>query len=344
MQTLKIVADRNIPYLRDAIDGLGEAVYLPGNEIGPEEVKDADILLTRTRTKCNSALLDGSSCSFIGTTTIGTDHIDLGYCASHGITVANAPGCNAPAVAQYVLSAVSKGLKSGEKLSDKTLGIIGVGNVGKILARWARGLGMRVLLNDPPRAESEGEDGFVSLDEIARECDVISVHVPYTTGGKYPTFHLINDDFLRGTERRPMIVNAARGEVADTAALKSALRSGKVSSVAIDCWEGEPKIDTGLLSMALVATPHIAGYSAEGKIRATRMILEALARHLSIPAEKLISKLPATAPIPDTITPSMLDYDIEADTQALKNSPSPSSIFESLRNNYPLRPEPHKHI
>lgn len=349
-KTLRIVADRNIPFIREAIDGLGATLYLSGDAITPEVMRDADILLTRTRTHCDSALLADSPCTFIGTATIGTDHIDLPYCASRGITVANAPGCNAPAVAQYVLAAIASTLAPGETLAGKTLGIVGAGNVGSILERWARGLGMEVLLNDPPLQES-GTDSrsFVSLDEIARRSDIVTVHTPLTRSGDHPTFHLIDDDFIAKTLRRPMIINAARGPVTDTSALKKALRTGQVSALAIDCWEGEPNIDTELLEMAAVATPHIAGYSEEGKIRATSMVLDALAPHLAdhygldITAETLKATLPPVSPVPETISEKDLNYDILADTAILKAIPAPElpQSFESLRNDYHLRPEPH---
>lgn len=348
---MKIVADRNIPYIADAVRPLGEVVLLPGDAITAETVKDADILLTRTRTRCDASLLDGSICSFIGTATIGTDHIDLDYCRERGITVANAPGCNAPAVAQYVLSAIRAFLPPEETLAGKRLGIIGVGNVGTILNRWALGLGMTTILNDPPRRES-GDTSYIysTLEEIATESDFISIHTPYSKTGPHPTRHLLNSEFLSAVSRRPLIINAARGPVADTQALKDAISRNLISGVAIDCWENEPDIDIGLLSEAFVATPHIAGYSNEGKIRATRMVLDALAGHLhdrfglDITAATLSAGLPAVGPIPETVSEQQLGYDINAD-HITRNLPSPdaavSSCFESLRNNYNLRPEPH---
>lgn len=348
---MKIVADRNIPYIADAVRPLGEIILLPGDAISAETVKDADIILTRTRTRCNASLLGRSTCSFIGTATIGTDHIDLDYCRERGITVANAPGCNAPAVAQYVLSAIRAFLPPEEALAGKRLGIIGVGNVGTILNRWALGLGMTTILNDPPRQEN-GDTTYIysTLEEIAAESDFISIHTPYTKTGPHSTRHLLNSEFLSAVSRRPLIINAARGPVADTQALKTALSRNLISGVAIDCWENEPDIDLELLSEAFVATPHIAGYSNEGKIRATRMVLDALASHLQdhfgldITAETLSAGLPAIGPIPETITEQQLGYDINADHIA-RNLPSPdaavSRYFESLRNNYSLRPEPH---
>lgn len=349
IKPLTIVADRNIPFLKDALAGLGTVIYLPGDAITPEVMRDTDILLTRTRTKCNRELLDGSRCSFVGTATIGTDHIDLGYCASRGITVVNAPGCNAPAVAQYVLAAIGRNLKPGETFAGKTLGIIGAGNVGSILYRWARGLGMKVLVNDPPLQEqADRRYDFSTLDDIARECDIITVHTPLTRTEAYPTYHLINDDFLGTVSRKPMIINAARGPVTDTRALKRAMSDGRISAIAIDCWEGEPDIDMELLSMASVATPHIAGYSEEGKIRATSMVLDALAAHLKarfaidITPDRLKSTLPATNPVPETITREAIAYDIDADTASLKSVPADlvPTTFETLRNTYRLRPEP----
>lgn len=345
---LNIVADRNIPFLEAPLSLLGNVTYLPGDAITPEVMRDTDILLTRTRTKCNAALLDGSRCSFVGTATIGTDHIDLGYCASCGITVANAPGCNAPAVAQYVLAAMLTQLSPSETLAGKTLGIIGAGNVGSILYRWAKGLGMNVIVNDPPRQES-GDTSIIysSLTDIAKQSDFISIHTPLTIEGCHATYHLLNDDFLGSTIRHPMVINAARGPVADTAALKRAFNAGTISALAIDCWENEPHIDTELLSMATVATPHIAGYSKEGKIRATSMVLDSLAAHLSanvdtITADELKASLPHVNPVPETISIDEITYDITADTNALKLIPLPdlATSFESLRNNYNLRPEP----
>lgn len=338
---MKIVVDKNIPFIRESLEGLGETMYLKGDAITPDVMRNADILLTRTRTRCDSKLLDDSVCSFIGTATIGTDHIDLDYCRKHGITVRNAPGCNAPAVAQYVLSAVRATLNDGETLADKTIGIIGVGHVGTIVARWAESLGMKVLLNDPPRFGNDAPG--VTLDRIAEECDVITIHTPLTRSGKYPTYHLLGNEFLSTLKRKPLVINSARGEVMDTDAIKLALESGQIRAAAIDCWEKEPAIDTGLLEMAVIATPHIAGYSYEGKVRATAMTLEALTKHLS---GKGVAPAPLAIPlkpVPETINEEMLGYDIIADTEALKaagGTAALASTFESLRNNYNLRHEP----
>lgn len=347
---IKIIADRNIPYIREALavlDGRFTVEFHRGDEISAEMMTDTDILLTRTRTLCNASLLSSSRCSLIATATIGTDHIDSDYCSGRGITVANAPGCNAPAVAQYVLSAVCSLLKPGESLRDKTLGIIGVGNVGSILARWAEGLGIRVLRNDPPKVEADHSlKGYFTLDDLAGEANIISIHTPLTHSGPYATYHLIDRDFLLKTKKTPIIVNCARGAVSDTSALKDAMRSGKISDLVIDCWEGEPRIDRELLDMTAIATPHIAGYSFEGKVRATRMVLEALSSHLlkhfdisDITFDSLSESLPLIPPTPTIISSEMLDYDISADSFRLKSDPTPEN-FERLRNDYQLRHEP----
>ena len=334
---MKIIFDRNIPFISKPLSSIGEAIPMTGTEITNETVKDADAIIIRTRTRCDATLLKDSKCRFIGTATIGTDHIDLPYCASRGITVANAPGCNAPAVAQWVLSAISTYLGDTRSLSDITLGVIGAGNVGSVLIRWAEGLGIKTIVNDPPlQRQSSGSYRFSSLSDIADKCDVITVHTPLTRTGDHPTYHLIDNSFISNLKRRPLILNAARGPVTDTLALINGLESGKISALGIDCWEGEPNINLQLLEQALIATPHIAGYSRQGKIRASQMVLDELSHHLRLDAP-LRADAPSVAPVPHRIIPDMLNYDILEDTRILKSSPS---LFESLRNNYHLREEP----
>ena len=336
---MKITADRNIPFIERPLRAIGDLVMLPGTEITPEVMADTDILLTRTRTRCNEALLAQSPCSFIGTATIGTDHIDLPYCRECGITVANAPGCNAPAVAQWVLAAVINYFTPARRLSDITLGVIGAGHVGSILIRWAEGLGIRVLVNDPLLQETAPDAyNYSTLADIARKCDVISVHTPLTRDGRYPSYHFIGSGFISMLRRKPLILNAARGPVTDTRALIEGLDSGQIGAVGIDCWEGEPAIDPILLERAYIATPHIAGYSRQGKIRASEMVLDALSQHLGL-TTPLRADAPSIPPVPDTITEEMISYDILADTEALKSAPAD---FEALRNNYHLREEPYR--
>ncbi|WP_295731225.1 4-phosphoerythronate dehydrogenase [uncultured Muribaculum sp.] len=343
---MKIVIEKNIPFIAGLLDNVACVNYLAPEEITPEAMRDADALVTRTRTRCDASLLDGSLCRFIATATIGTDHIDLGYCRERGITVANAPGCNAPAVAQYVLASVLAwaearrrvpvGIDAPFPLSGLTMAVVGVGHVGSIVGRWAEGLGMRVLRVDPPRAEAEGPEGFSTLDEAAREADIITFHTPLLRSGAHPTFHMADKRFFDSLQRAPLIVNSARGLVVDNAALVEALDSGKAGDAVIDCWEGEPDISPELLRRAFIATPHIAGYSREGKIRATTMALDALTRHFSLPAVAPVETIGFDIPEHPSAAAILASYDPFADTAALRSAPA---AFEQLRNRYAYRPE-----
>jgi erythronate-4-phosphate dehydrogenase len=335
---MKVIIDHKIPYIKEAISRIAdEVVFLPGNAFTKEEVKDADALIVRTRTVCNRELLEGSQVKFIATATIGYDHIDTEYCREAGITWTNCPGCNAGSVEQYVHSVLlllkrEKGLD----LEKSTIGIVGVGHVGSRVKRMAEGLGMKVLLNDPPRTE-QGESGFVDLETIARECDVITFHTPLSREGKYATFHLVNDEFLLSLKRTPYIVNSSRGEVVDTDALLAALATGKVRDVVIDTWENEPDINQELLDAAFLATPHIAGYSADGKANATRMSLEALCRFFHI--EATFDIIPEKVDIhfsTDKEEAFLQAYNPKRDSEWLKESPQK---FEWFRGNYPIRRE-----
>ena len=326
---MKVIIDNKIPYINEAIERIAdEVVYLPGSGFTKEEVKDADALIVRTRTLCNRELLEGSKVKFIATATIGYDHIDTEYCREAGITWTNCPGCNAGSVEQYVCSALQLlNTKKGLDLKNATLGVIGVGHVGSRVARMAMDLGMRVLLNDPPRAD-KGESGFVDLATIARECDVITFHTPLNRAGKYGTFHLADEHFFGELSRTPYVINSSRGEVVDTEALLAALSEGRVKDAVIDTWENEPDINRELLDVAFLATPHIAGYSADGKANATRMSLEALCRYFGIEADFQI--LPQEGPD---------DYDPTRDSDWLKGAPEK---FEWFRGNYPVRREKNK--
>ncbi len=331
---MKIVIENHVPYIKGIFEPVADTLYLPAGEITRDVMRDADALITRTRTRCDASLLEGSGCRIVATATIGTDHIDLDWCRRNGVEVANAPGCNAPAVAQYVLASVAT--LFGGDLRGKTIGIVGVGHVGSIVERWAGGLGMSVLLCDPPRAEAEGSDGFVSLDEIASECDVITFHTPMTRTGNHPTFHLADRLFFNSLRRRPVVINSARGQATDTVAWIEAIDRGLVSHSVVDCWEGEPAISSELLRRADIATPHIAGYSEAGKIRATIAVVEAVSRNLSL-GVAFNGLVPPDAPARVTVGSLLSTYDPLADTRELKNN---SGLFEQLRNNYNLRKEP----
>ncbi|MDR0891336.1 MAG: 4-phosphoerythronate dehydrogenase PdxB, partial [Mediterranea sp.] len=283
---MKVIVDNKIPYIQEAIRHLAdEVVFLPGRAFTPELVHDADALIIRTRTRCNEELLRGSRVRFIATATIGFDHIDTDYCRRSGIRWANAPGCNSASVAQYVQSALLVWQGQRQKpLTGLTIGIVGAGHVGSKVAQVAHDFGMKVLLNDPPRAEREGEAAFSSLERLAAECDIISFHVPLSREDIHRTYHLADGDFFRRLQKSPLLINTSRGEVVDTEALLQALDSNFVSDAIIDVWEHEPDISPALLAKSLIGTPHIAGYSADGKANATRMSLDSLCRFFHIEA------------------------------------------------------------
>lgn len=322
-----IIIESHIPFADGILDRVANVKRLAPAEITPETVRNADALVVRTRTRCNEALLAGSRVKAIATATIGTDHIDLDYCRQAGIFTANAPGCNAPAVAQYVLSAINT---LTDRARGTTIGIVGVGHVGKIVEAWARAAGFTVLLCDPPRAEAEGRYGFSDLSEIADKADIITFHTPLDPS----TRHMADTDFFRSLRRRPIVINAARGPITDTEALLTAIATHRISAAVIDCWEKEPDIDRELLRLADIATPHIAGYSLEGKRRATAMALNAIIGALNLPTERL-----PVLPVPATPSLSRISesYNPLTDTAKLKSSPE---SFEDLRNHYEYRPEP----
>lgn len=336
---MKVIVDNKIPYIEEAIERIAdEVVYLPGNAFTPDDVHDADALITRTRTLCNRELLEGSKVRFIATATIGFDHIDTEYCNEAGIVWSNCPGCNAGSVEQY-LHAVFLLLKreKGLVMENTCLGIVGVGHVGGRICQMAEKLGMRVLLNDPPRA-NDGETGFVDLSMLASECDVISFHTPLYRNGRYKTLHLASTDFFTSLKKKPVIINTSRGEVIDSLALLSALESGKVKDAVIDTWEHEPEINRELLQRVFIGTPHIAGYSADGKANATRMSLEALCRffHVEASFEIVPPVLPPFSYSKNAEEAYLQVYNPMQDCKWLRSNPEE---FEQIRGNYPLRRE-----
>ena len=276
---MKIVADIDVPFLKGVLEPYGEVLYKKGAEITNEDVKDADALILRTRTKCDSALLDGSSVRLIATATIGTDHVDFDYCNSHGIVVQNAAGCNAGGVMQYVFSALyGVAARKSIKIDGGTIGIIGVGNVGKKVEKMAKHLGFNVLRYDPPRAQAEGPEGFCSLEYLLENSHVGTMHVPLTE----ITRNMANEAFFALMQPGSIFINAARGEIVDEAALKLAMP--KLGATVIDTWNNEPKVDVDLVDMVDIATPHIAGYSYQGKQMGTAMAVRAVAHHFGIEA------------------------------------------------------------
>lgn len=274
---MKIVADIDIPFLEGVFEPFAEVVYKKGDQIMHEDVIDADALIIRTRTKCNAELLEGTSVRMIATATIGMDHIDITYCREHGIHVENAEGCNAGGVMQYVFSALyGVAARKGIKIDGCTFGIIGVGHVGSKVEAMARYLGLNVLRCDPPRAAAEGPDGFCSLEYLLENSDVVTMHVPLDE----TTVGMADETFFALMKPGAIFINAARGEVIDEKALIAAVP--KLGAVVIDTWAGEPNINLDLLEVADIATPHIAGYSYQGKQNATILAVRAVARYFGI--------------------------------------------------------------
>ncbi len=342
MDTLKVVVDEAIPYIKGEIEKIASnVVYLRGKDIHADVVHDADVLIVRTRTRCDANLLEGSRVKFIATATIGVDHIDADYCQRKGIKWTNCPGCNAGGVVQYIQASMALlQLLEGVNLQGMTLGIVGVGHVGSAVAQMAsREYGMQLLLCDPLRAEVEDPTAFVSYEEILQKSDVITFHTPLIRGGKYPTYHMFDEVAVGMLERVPILINTSRGEVVHTAALKKAVEENKVRYPILDVWESEPHIDEALLRHTFIGTPHIAGYSADGKSNATRMSLEALTRYLQKDVEWNIH-----APSPKSsvihaiqgMDATLQIYNPLRDSHLLKKN---VSQFEELRANYPVRLE-----
>ncbi len=331
---IRLIIEDNIPFVKGILDPYATVRYLKPEEITNKVVRDTDGLMIRTRTICNAELLAKSDVKMIATATIGTDHIDEDYCRERSITVCNAPGCNAPAVAQYVFATILNVIN--RPLDTYTIGIVGVGHVGEIVARWAEGFGMRVLKCDPPRQEAEGGDDWCDLATIAREADIITFHTPLTKEGNHPTFHLADEAFFNSLRRSPIIINSARGGIVDTEALIKAKKQGNTGPLIIDCWEGEPTINTGLLELTDIATPHIAGYSQEGKIRASQLVLDAMTTFFMMPRVTIDGPLPP-APAQTVSKQGILEsYDPLPESEALKAHPED---FETIRNRYTLRHE-----
>ena len=278
------VLDSSLPYLEGLVEQVADVRRLPNRDFTPETIRGARALLIRSVVHAGRELLEGSGVEIVATATAGFDHIDADYCAAAGIRWESAPGCNAGGVVQYVLSSLVRwSLERGVSLEGKTIGIVGVGNVGGRLAKRVGALGLRPLLCDPPRAEREGAEGFVSLETIQRESDIITLHVPLTRSGQYATEGMVDEAFLQGCARRPLLINACRGPVSPSAALLKGLELRQISDLIIDCWEGEPVINKPLLERSFIATPHIAGWTADGKWRGSRMALAAVCEVLELP-------------------------------------------------------------
>ena len=295
---MKILADQNIPQVAAAFSDLGEVKLMPGREIGPQHLQDCHCLITRTVTQVDAALLQGSPVEFVGTATIGTDHIDLDYLADAGIGFSNAAGCNAEAASEYVLSGLfALSRRKGFDPLQMRAGIVGLGNVGSRLQQKLDALGIDCLVCDPPLQQAgQTSQVFVDLDTILRESNLISLHVPLTHSGPHPTFHLLNGARLKSLSENCVLINAARGEVIDNRALLQLLDQRDDLHVFLDTWENEPLVSRELLQRVDLATPHIAGYSVEGRLRGTQMVLDAACKHFKLaPSWHMSQQLPATA-------------------------------------------------
>ncbi len=347
MRRLRILADAHIPYLRGVAEQVAEVEYLPGNRFTREAIHDKDALIVRTVTHFGEDILTGSNVKLICSATIGYDHIDTAWCDTHGVAWHTAPGCNAASVEQYITASL---LHLAEKhqfdLPGMTIGIVGVGNVGSKVAAACQKLGMRILLNDPPREEREGQGLFTDLATIRRESDFITFHTPLTRSGQHATFHLADDHFFADLPKKSFILNAARGGITCNRSLTKALQERKVRGTVIDCWENEPDISRELLQLADIATPHIAGYSADGKWTATKMSIENMIRFFDLEAEPHFAAIPAPKQplidLKDIPVESQLahavwhTYDPAKETTTLKASPE---SFYRFRSEYPLRRE-----
>jgi erythronate-4-phosphate dehydrogenase len=353
---MKIIADENIPCAEQAFASLGEVTLLPGRAMQPEQVRDADILLVRSVTTVGPALLERSAVRFVGSATIGFDHVDRAYLQQRDIGFATAPGCNATAAAEYVVSAL---LVLAERkdfvLAGKTAGIIGCGNVGSRVRERLAALGMHCRVNDPPLQAQGGHDDFVSLDEVL-QADVITVHVPYTRDGNYPTHHLFDEVLLRKLRPGALFMNTSRGAVTDNRALDTLLAERDDLSVVLDVWEGEPAINMSLLQRVDLGTPHIAGYSLDGKLRGTEMIYRSACDWFGLPGRwRAADFLPAGSVVEcnepgEAAVTAILQtavfstYDVRADDARLRTmlalpAAEQPVFFDRLRKDYPVRRE-----
>lgn len=351
MSRIRIIADDKIPFLKGALESVADIRYMPGSAITNAELKNTDALIIRTRTKCNAALLKGTPVKFIATATIGFDHIDTDFCSQQSIVWTNAPGCNSSSVEQYIVSALlCLAREHSIDLGKTCMGIIGVGNVGSKVANAATALGMKVLLNDPPRALKEGLEGFDSLEKIKKEADIISFHVPLIEEGVFRTRNLADGNFFKGLKNDCILMNTSRGEVVNDNDLSAHINSKGFKAIVLDVWNNEPAVNPELLKKIYLATPHIAGYSTDGKANGTSMSVQAISRFFGLGVDNWV---PGNVPLPES-SQIIVDcsgkteieilhelysetYDIRQDDALLK---ADISKFEDLRGNYRLRREP----
>ncbi|HDG1668195.1 4-phosphoerythronate dehydrogenase PdxB [Kluyvera ascorbata] len=348
---MKILVDENMPYARELFSRLGEVRAVPGRPIPTDALTDADALMVRSVTKVNEALLGDKAIKFVGTATAGTDHVDQSWLTQAGIGFSAAPGCNAIAVVEYVFSALLMlAERDGFALADRTVGIVGVGNVGGRLQKRLEALGIKTLLCDPPRADNGDEGDFRSLDELVAEADVITFHTPLYKEGQYKSLHLADEALIRRLKPGTILINACRGPVVDNAALLKCLEEGQNLSVVLDVWEPEPDLNLALLDKVDLGTSHIAGYTLEGKARGTTQVFEAYSQFIGQPQEVALSTL---LPAPEFGRISLhgpldqptlkrlvhLVYDVRRDDAPLRKVAGIPGEFDKLRKNYLERRE-----
>ncbi len=339
----RIVADCDIPFLKGVLEPFARMTYVEGSRIAHDDLADADALIIRTRTRCDAKLLEGTPVRLIATATIGYDHIDADYCAGRGIEVVTAQGCNARGVLQYVSAALYELSRRDAWAPHRmTLGVVGAGNVGSLVAEYGKRFGFRVLCCDPPKAALDPQGGYLPLDELLSRSDIVTCHVPLTEGGPCPTLRMASRAFFSGMKPGAVFINSSRGKVVCDEALTEALLDGRVSRAVIDTWNGEPKIDRRLLSLVTLATPHIAGYSIQGKAAGTAAVVRAVGRRYGLPlADWYPPAVSPTRPDPsvgwEDMGKAMPRYfDIVAESERLKSRPED---FESIRNRYDYRTE-----
>ena len=350
---MRILADENIPML-EVFARHGQLRRVAGRSLDRAVLANAEVLLVRSVTQVDQALLAGSQVKFVGTCTIGTDHLDLQYLTQQGIGWASAPGCNARGVVDYVLGALlTLAERDGVDLSKRCYGVVGAGQVGQRLVQVLRGLGWQVLVCDPPRQQAEGGD-YVDLATVLERCDVVSLHTPLTQQGEHPTFHLLGAEQLQSLQQGSWLINASRGAVVDNQALKQLLTQRHDLRVALDVWEGEPQVDAELAQRCDIASAHIAGYSLDGKIRGTSQIYQAFCQHfaladsaaIEIPAQSLLAmELAAHTPVEEALRViCRAGYDPRSDDAAFRLSLQGDALtrraaFDQVRKNYPVRRE-----
>lgn len=311
MMAMKIIADENIPFVKECFGSIGDVMTVSGRAVDAGMVKDADVLLVRSITKVNAEMLEGSSVKFVATATIGTDHIDKQYLADNNIGFAYAPGSNSNSVAEYVVATLlALGKKHKFNLEGKSIGVIGVGNVGSKVAIKTAALGMKVVLNDPPLARETGDQKYRPIEELFG-CDFITTHTPLKMEGEDKTFHLADEAFFNSLTAKPYFINTSRGGCCDTGAIKNALDSGQIAGAVLDVWENEPNIDNDLILKAELSTPHIAGYSYDGKVAGMVMIYEAACKYFGLEATQAIGDF---LPVPEV---GEITVDSDGDEQAI---------------------------